>query len=186
MLKLYRVESLSNDFGFPVAFDVALSQVANRLPKLDDNDVLRIRRVDYELDPEEPPTIETKPLRKVWRETILAFPKIGSLGTYACKPSSQHRYGNAQDWAAEKNANDSAKIIAYLDEVADWSRNQGVRFTKSDGQDGLPISEVIWRDRISTRKYDWTWRPYGGVMHASHVHVSAYPLIDTDRACGAI
>jgi hypothetical protein len=186
VLKLYRVESLSNEFGFPVELPIALTQIENRLPRLDDNDVLRIRRVDYELDPDEPPTIETKPLRRVWRETILRFPKIGSLGTYVCKAASQHRYGNAQDWAAEREADNDAKVIHYLDEVADWSRNQGTRFTKSDGKDGLPISEVIWRDRISTRKYDWTWRAYGGVMHATHVHVSAYPLIDTSRPCGAI
>lgn len=183
---LYRVEAPdSEQLGFPVELDRAVEQVRKRAPS-ERTGALRIVRVEYELDPDGPPTIATKAQREVWRGTVVKFPDVGTMGTYVCKDGSQHRYGNAGDWAAAKAAKTTEAIIAYLWKVARWQRAQGVRFEKTRGREGLPVSEVIFRDRIATRLQGWTWRSYGGVLHAVHVHDSAYLLIATSRPCGKV
>lgn len=173
---LYRVERIgSEELGFPVPLAEALKQVRRRVPK-ETEGALRIARVEYDLDPSKPPTIHTPAMRRCWRGIVVKFPDVGWLGTYVCKPLQHGRGGNATDWAAPRDAQDDEEIISYLWKVARWSRSQGVLFTESDGESGLPFSEVIFRDKISTRERDWRWRDYDGTLHASHVHDSAYPL----------
>lgn len=175
MKTLYRVESLtSEDMTFPVTLSEALDQIHFRAPKEKDGS-LRIRRVDYQLPPEEPPGIHTNAAQRIWRATILRFPDIGYAGCYVCKPDSQHRYGNAIDWVAPPSCDTSAEIIRYLSHVAEW--------TVAEAKQDLPVTQVIWRYEI------WTpaagWHPYTGDPHYSHVHDSG-PLIPTSRPCGEI
>jgi len=181
---LYRVERLgSEELGFPVSLKVALKQVRERVPK-ETESPLRIARVEYGLDPVAPPTLHTGPMKSVWRATVLKFPDIGWAGTYVCKLGSQHRFGNATDWQAPKDAKTTQAIVEYLWEVFNWQRRMGIHFLES-GVDGLPVSELIFRDTISTRRIGpWSRRKYTGVFHASHVHTSCYPLIDTSEPCG--
>lgn len=183
-MRLYRVETLSGELGFPVDRATAIEQATRRLPKVDPGDSLRIRAVEYRLDPGEPFTIHTRPMLRVWRGTVLKFPDIGSLGVYVCKPL-QHRFGNAGDWGAPPSADTTAEVVAYISEVAEWQRRRGMAF--EDGEsDGLPVSEVIVRDRIATRAQGWAWRLYTGTLHAAHVHSSCYPLIDPGLPCGQV
>lgn len=176
MQTLYRVEAPnSEDYGFPVPLPEALQQVKQRAPH-EKQGALRILRVDYQLDPEAPPGIHTKAAARIWRATILRFPDIGSLGVYVCKPDSQHRYGNADDWAAPPTANTSDKVIGYLDTVAHWQVNQAIRGT-------LPITQLIWRFRIWTPEQGW--HPYTGIPHYAHIHDSG-PLINTSLPCGEV
>jgi len=180
---LYRVEQVHGDeFSFPVHKAEALDQVRRRIDQEPLGDPLRIVRIDYRLSPEQPPHPFTPPMLRVWRATIVRFPMIGTLGVYVCKLASQHRYGNAGDWAAPPQAG-TGEIINYLGDVFDWQRREGIRFEDSDGDEGLPVSEVIFRDKIATRAQGWRVRDYGGVFHASHVHGSCYPIIPTSRPC---
>jgi len=143
-------------------------------------DPLKIVRVHYRLDPDEPPGAETGPMRLCWRGTVVNFPDVGSAGVYVHKPDSQHcvvgEVGNAGDWTAAIDANTDAKLIAYLWRVFDWQRQQGIRFDESNGRDGLPFSELIFRDVIATQAHGWTKRAHTGTFHATHVHSSAFPL----------
>lgn len=183
--ELYRVEAPSSErLGFPVPLEEAVEQVRRRAPREPFGEPLRIVKILYRLDPEEPPGIETRAMRKVWRATVLRFPDVGSVGVYVCKLASQHRFAHAGDWTAPPSADSTAEVIAYITEVAEWQRRQGIIFERTDGAEGLPISEVIVRDRIATRAQAWIWRDYGGVLHASHVHSSCFPLFDPDLPCG--
>jgi hypothetical protein len=185
MIRLYRVEQLTGGLGYPVELPEAMEQVNARLRRLEAGDTLSVRPIEYQLDPNEPPgEVHTPQLERVWRDTITRFAEIGHMGVYACKDFSQHRYGNAVDWGASREAKDANRIRAYLSAVFKWSRQQGIDFENGDG--GLPISEVIFRDKISTRLHDWTVRAYTGTFHAVHVHVSCYPLIPTDTPCGDV
>lgn len=184
-MRLYRVETLAGPLGFPVELEPALVTAGKRLPKLTSGDTLRVVPIDYELDPATPPTLHTPAERECWRGTVVRFPDIGTLGVYVCKPASQHRYGNAGDWAAPRELKSTAKVVAYLEEVFEFHRRQGKLFEKSAGAEGLPVSEVIFRDKITTRARGWRIRTYTGTFHAAHVHQSAYPLISTTRPCGA-
>ena len=176
MLTLYRVEAPhSEDYGFPVPLPEALAQIRHRAP-MEKDGALRILRVNYQLNPSEPPTIHTKAARHIWRATVLRFPDIGSAGVYVCKDGSQHRYGNADDWVAPPTANTSTKIIDYLDDVARWQ-------VKQIEADTLPISQLIWRFRIWTPSEKW--HPYTGIPHYAHIHDSG-PLINTSIPCGEV
>jgi len=180
---LWRVEQVhGNELSFPVGKSEALDQVRRRMDVEPLGDPLRIVRIDYRLDPDEPPGHYTPAMRVVWRQTIVKFPKIGTLGVCVCKDASQHRFGNAGDWAAPSGSND-AQTIAFLWDVFAWHRDSGIEFEQTNGRRGLPVSEVIFRDKISTRAHDWTIRPYTGTFHAAHEHGSCYPLIDTSRPC---
>jgi len=174
---LYRVEAVhSEEYGFPVPLNVALDQIKSRAPK-EESSALRILRVEYELNPTAPPTIHTNALRDIWRATVLRFPDIGTLGVYACKPLSQHRYGNAADWAASREARHEDKVRRYLGAVADWQVAQAMK-------EILPIAQVIVQKQIWQRGSGW--EPYTGIPHVSHVHTSAYPMIQTSLPCGPI
>ena len=176
---LYRVEGAGKDeeYSFPVPKDKMLEQVASRAPKEEEGS-LRIRRVEYRLDPNMPPTIHTAAIRRIWRATILRYPDIGSLGVYVCKPLQHGRGGNAWDYSApfEVVKKGSDAIHEWLFDTAKWLRNEGAAFTSSQGEKGLPISEIIVLDHIATRAQDWMWRDYTGTYHASHGHISGYPL----------
>lgn len=173
MRVLYRVErARSEEYGFPVPLDDAISQIRRRAPN-EEGSALRILRVEYELDPTAPPTLHTNALRQIWTATILRFPDIGSLGVYVCKPDSQHRYGNAADWTAAKDT--GVNFRSYLSKVADWQVLQAK-------QGRLPIAQVIWQKQIWQSASGW--EAYAGIPHASHVHTSARPMIDTMRPCG--
>ena len=177
MSVLYRVEKAdSEELGFPVELDEALEQVARRVQRENEGS-LRITKVRYRLDPEEPPSTESRPMKQLWRGTVLKFPDIGSAGVFVCKPLQHGRGGgNAGDWTAPVGSN-TEEIINYLRRVFLWQREQGILFEDSDGKQGLPISEVIFRDQIATRARNWNIRPYTGTFHASHVHSSAFPLL---------
>jgi len=180
---LYRVEQVhGGELSFPVHKAEALDQVRKRIDLEPLGDPLRIVRIDYRLSPEQPPQPHTGPMVRVWRATVVRFPMIGTLGVGVCKPASQHRYGNAGDWAAPPQAG-TGEIINYLGDVFDWHRHEGIRFDESNGHEGLPTSEVIFRDKIATRAHGWRVRDYDGQFHYSHEHVSCYPLIDTSRPC---
>lgn len=186
-MDLYRVEVAGrrDDLGFPVELDQAIGQVRRRAPLEPFGDALRIVRIRYRLDPAEPPSQHTPAAREVWRGTVLRFPDIGSLGVYVCKPDSQHRFGNAEDWAAAVGLEGDA-LSAYLWGVFDWQLLQAKKYERTDGAEGLPIAELIFRDVIATRARDWVRRPYTGTFHAAHVHSSDYPLVlPYDRPCGA-
>jgi hypothetical protein len=181
---LYRVEeSHGEDFTFPVRKAVALDQVRNRIDHEPLGNPLRIVRIDYRLDPDAPPEPYTIPVRTIWRATVLRFPEIGSLGVYVRKPDSEHcvntpagAKGNAADWSPPPRSSEP-ELIKFLWDVFDYHRAQGALFERSRGREGLPISEVITRDKIATRAQGWTVRPYTGVFHATHEHSSAYPLL---------
>lgn len=181
---LWRVEQVHGDeFSFPVGKPRALEQVRERMDREPLGDPLKLVRVDYRLDPEVPPQPYTAPIRVVWRATVLKFPKIGTLGVYVHKPDSQHcvdapggnEIGNAADWSAAPDSNATA-LITFLWDVFDFHRHEGIRFTETNGREGLPVSEIITRDKIATRAQGWTVRDYSGTFHATHEHVSAYPL----------
>lgn len=182
---LYRVEQVhGQQFSFPVPKSQAVEQVRRRIDAEPLGDPLRIVRIDYRLDPDAPPGPYTLPIRKVWRETVVRFPTIGSLGVFVRKPNSQHCVsdvaggdrGNAADWSAPASMGEAA-MISYLWDVFDFHRRQGIMFEQTNGRDGLPVSEVIFRDKIATRAFGWTVRPYTGTFHAVHEHSSAYPLM---------
>jgi len=180
---LWRVERVhGSELSLPVGKAEALEQVRARMEREPLGDPLRVVRVVYRLDPDGPPGAATPAMRKVWRATVLRFPEVGTLGVCVCKDSSQHRFGNAGDWAAPPNLS-TGRIVDYLHDVFTYQRAQGIDFEDSGGRAGLPVSEVIFRDEIATRAQGWTVRDYGGTFHAAHVHSSAYPLIDTSRPC---
>lgn len=184
----YRVETVhGSELSFPVHKREALDQIAKRMEQEPLGDPLRVVRLHYRLNPEEPPQPYTLALRRLWRGIVTRFPDVGSLGTYVCKPDSQHAVetgiANAGDWSAALTADTDAKLIRYLWDVFDYARAQGIDFEKSKGRDGLPISEVIFRDKISTRAQSWTVRDYTGTLHATHVHTSAYPLLRVAPGC---
>lgn len=85
-------------------------------------------------------------------------------GSYVCKPSSQHRFGNALDFFFG--------TLAQQDVVANY-------FVKYADEYG--IRHVISRDRIWTRGEGW--RSYGGEYH-SHIHIDFEPNFPTSWACG--
>jgi len=175
---LYRVERVhGEELSFPVPYGEAIDQLRERIPKEPVGEPLRVVRIDYELDPNRPPTIYTRPMLQVWRATILKFPDVGTMGVYVCKDSSQHRYGNAGDWGAPDHLRTAATVQSYLQRVADWQ----VREARAHR---LPISQVIVFSEIWTPEQQW--HPYTGNPHAVHVHTSASPLIDTDRPCGEV
>jgi len=179
----YRVEAVhGSELSFPVRKRDALDQLAARMELEKLGDPLRVVRLRYRLDPEQPPGQLgdgfTAPIRRVWRGTVIRFPDIGSLGVFVCKPLQHGRGGgNAADWSAALDADTDAKLIAYLWDVFDFERKAGIDFEHSNGRDGLPVSEVIFRDKIATRSAGWTIRPYSGTFHASHVHTSGFPLL---------
>jgi hypothetical protein len=173
---LYRVERLgSEDLGPPVSLYKALRQVRRRAPREREN-ALRILRVDYNLDPDHPPgDVWTPAQSKVWTATVIAFPDIGTMGTFACKTASQHRYGNASDWAAPPDAN----VHTYLGRVFEWQLREA-------RADRLPLAELIFERTIATAAHTWTKRVYGGIPHVVHVHDSASPLVNTTLPCGDV
>jgi hypothetical protein len=184
----YRVEAVhGSELSFPVHKREALDQLSKRMELERIGEPLRVVRLRYRLDPEGPPPPFTLALRRVWRSIVTRFPDVGSLGTFACKADSQHAVldgtANAADWSAALTANTDAKLIAYLWDVFDYSRRLGMLFEQKSGRDGDPISEVIFRDKITTRAQDWTVRPYTGTFHATHVHTSAFPLLRVDPGC---
>lgn len=175
----YRIETVhGSELSFPVHKREALEQIAQRMDAEPIGDALRVVRLHYRLNPEDPPGTQSGPMLRVWRGIVVRFPDVGSAGVFVCKPLQHGRGGgNAGDWTAALSANTDAKLIAYLWDVFDFSLEQGKLFERSAGNDGLPISEVIFRDRIATRSASWTVRPYTGEFHATHVHTSAYPLL---------
>lgn len=179
MTVLYRVEGPGRDeaYSFPVDKERMLEQVAARAPKETEGS-LRILRVAYRLDPAGPPQPATSAIEKVWRGTVLRYPEIGSLGVFVCKPLQHGRGGNAWDYSAplEVVKKGADAIHEWLFDTAKWLRNEGAAFTSSQGQRGLPIAEIIVLDHIATRAQDWMWRTYTGAYHATHGHISGYPL----------
>lgn len=179
---LYRVERAgSEELSAPVDYRTMVRRVKVLAPEEKEGS-LRIVRCEYNLDLNAPPEPITRPQKRVWHDTILQFPEIGTAGTYVCKPLSQHRYGNATDWTAPAGMTD-AELIEYLWVVFKWLRREGMQSEATNGEGGLPVSEVIFRDKITTRARDWTVRDYTGTFHATHVHDSAYPLIPTSTPC---
>lgn len=178
-MDLWRVETVhGNALTFPVGKQDALDQIRKRMESEPLGDPLRVVRIRYRLDPDEPPSSESQPMEKLWRGMVVRFPDIGSAGVFVCKPLQHGRGGgNAGDWTAALSANTDAKLIDYLWDVFNFSRREGEEFERSNGKDGLPISEVIFRDKIATRAMGWTIRNYTGTFHATHVHTSAYPLL---------
>lgn len=180
---LWRVEQVHGDeFSFPTTKAKALDQVRERMDREPLGDPLKVVRIDYRLDPDAPPEPYTEAVRKVWRSTVLRFPEVGSLGVYVHKPDSQHcvdgpqgETGNAADWAAPARLTDP-KLIAWLWDVFDFHRREGIVYSNSNGRDGLPVSQVIFRDKIATAEFGWIVRPYTGTFHATHEHSSASPL----------
>lgn len=85
-------------------------------------------------------------------------------GSYVCKPSSQHRFGNALDVFF--------KSFALQEAAARWAVSQA---------DRLHIEHVISGDRIWSRGVGW--HAYTGEYH-SHLHVDFTPNFDTSGACG--
>lgn len=179
----WRVERvLGDDLGFPLRKAAALAEIRERMDREPLGDPLRVVRLHYRLDPEAPPSTHTPALRRIWRATVVRFPEIGSAGVAVCKPSSQHRFGNAADWTAPPGLS-TDELIAYLWRVFDFLRAAGMVHERTAGREGLPVSELIFRDKISTRAQGWLVRPYTGTFHAAHVHSSGFPLIDPNRPC---
>lgn len=120
-------------------------------------------------------------IEKIVRAAAGEFPKLLSLGGYVCKyiaksaktPSQHCMFGprdpgcNAWDLALKRFGVYSVSLMWKL---ANWLVANA---------DRLGIEVVIFRDKIWTRAAGW--HPYGGVFHASHVHVN--PPDRADLAC---
>jgi hypothetical protein len=178
---LYRVEGPGKDEEYSPLVSEArmLELVEQRAPK-ETEGTLRIKRFEYRLDPRDAP-MATGPLQRIWKATIERYPDIGSLGTFVCKPLQHGRpgngKGNAWDYAVPMNVTGTTAIHDWIAEAALWIRQQGMRFDETRGDEGLPVAEIIWLDKIATWARDWTIRSYGGTFHATHGHISAYPLL---------
>lgn len=196
MLTRYKVERLSGGLGKPVPLDEAVRIVTSRIQRLEDGDVLKVRKVLYELPPEGPPNMATgadytAPMLRGYRSLVATFPKVGWAGGFVCKfasgtsrTTSQHAVkvrgkpsaGNAVDWTAPGDVEQQGgeAVVAWLTALAGWiieEQRAGRRAT----------SEVIWRDRKWTPERGW--RPYTGPFHAAHVHESAAPYVEAHAAC---
>lgn len=101
-----------------------------------------------------------------WSEVVHYFSgyRPRYAGSYVCKPSSQHRFGNGVDVFFD--------TLVQQDRVASWAVANA---------DRLSIQHVISRNRIWTRGYGW--RSYGGEYHA-HLHVDFAPNFPTWYSCG--
>ena len=101
-----------------------------------------------------------------WSAVVLRFKDFHPrfAGAYVCKPSSQHRFGNAVDIFFDS--------LAHQDDVATWAVAHA---------DELHAEHVISRDRIWTRGVGW--HSYSGDYHA-HLHVDFDPNFSSSLPCG--
>lgn len=164
--------------GDPLATDVSRARVLDRLERVlrngdigpqyrvrnTDGVVFRCREVKVAIEP-----ADTSGNDKVDAFAGAVYTLFGDFkpryaGAYVCKPSSQHRFGNAIDFFFDS--------LVHQDEAAKWAVAHA---------DEYSIEHVISRDRIWTRGVGW--HEYGGDYHY-HIHVDFNPNFSTALPCG--
>ncbi|HET9672871.1 MAG TPA: hypothetical protein VFQ40_08505 [Actinomycetota bacterium] len=195
MLERYRVERPDDTLGKPQTLAKALQIIEARLQNAPDAEVLRVKKVLYEIPPEAPPNFDadaknyTASALAGYRKTLERFPQIGWAGGFFCKQTdrggvSQHAIrsrvaasaGNAVDWTApQKVENEGAEaLIKWLWNYFEWA----IRETTAGRR---KTAELIFRDV--------KWTPakgrfrYTGTFHWSHVHESFSPMGSTSAEC---
>ena len=188
----YRVEKPDDTMGRPQPLDDAVRIVTARMQRMPDGDVLRVRKITYELPPENPPNFDdnyTVSALQGYRRAVARFPKIGWAGGLVCKKTdsgavSQHAVrtvklpsaGNAIDWTAPDHVEQDGAdaLIKWLWTFTRWAIKETEAGRRS-------TAELIFRDQ------KWTpargWFKYTGTFHWSHVHESFAPMSNTSAEC---
>lgn len=105
----------------------------------------------------------------------------GSVGDLAHQDSSSDHNPDESGETPYNDADSTNEVHAIdIDKTGPWpagydfeSRVETVRWRHYNGQDAR-LQNIIWRGRIASRTWGWTWRTYTGAnKHNEHAHFSA-------------
>lgn len=99
-----------------------------------------------------------------WTGLKDAFPNVTFLGSYVCKPDSQHRFGNAVDGGFSS--------IKMGEDMFKWAVSNHAKYDLRN----LIVQKKIW--------HLGTIAVYTGVPHVTHTHADFDPTFDTSLPCG--
>lgn len=121
------------------------------------------------------PTPGTAPIDKIYGYVHGKYPNVRDMGICVNKPG-EHGHCNAWDGGAPIAGWSSNQIHAFIETIAEDLKRQGQLHDQTHGAEGLPVNGVIVMERY-WETGNSTWRPYTGVAHVSHFHVSGKPSI---------
>jgi hypothetical protein len=154
-----------------------LERLRNRLPEVPDEARFIIKKFQHDAMPI-PDTDGTRGIDRIYGAVHAKFEDrwtVRDMGICVAKPG-EHGHCNAWDGGTNTNipAEETHRRILIM---AKFIRAEGIAHQESGGTDGLPVNGVIVMDKYWERGMGQVWRPYDGIAHVSHFHVSAHPSI---------